>query len=159
MNDFRFYKDPDNDNHFILKNALLIPSYNLYVKDSDYQGYASYGVYVNASTYDNCGYTLVERQGNPCISVNERGLYDVHFNLNAEDGNYITFVPKNYYLVGTFNNWTPSKSYSLSLEDKNTLKNNSQLRIVYLAKVLFKNEDGHEGEVTRYLLEKIFRKR
>ena len=121
MNDFRFYTDPDNNNHFILKNALLIPSYNLYVKDSTYQGYASYGVYVNASTYDNCGYTLVERQGNPYISVNERGLYDVHFYLDAEDGNYITFVPKNYYLVGTFNNWTPSKSCSLSLKDKNTL--------------------------------------
>ena len=134
MDSLRFAVDPQNSSHYTLKGALLKSYLNMCVKEA-FGG----SVYRNASTYENCGYTITN---DGYLRINEEGVYDIDLYLDREDGNYLTFTKEKYYIVGSFNNWTESASYTLNqdLESKNHLSKSIELHEGDSFKVL--KDDG-----------------
>ena len=115
----RLITDASDSNHFILKDIDLYSRYKYIITDT------SFNFYLNESEYEGCGYTI---HNSEALKVNEDGIYDIDFYFDVEDGNHIVLTKKHYYLVGSFNNWTPSSSYDLNFGDKNHFSGSFNLR-------------------------------
>ena len=121
MDTFKFYVDLENSNHFYLEDVVLDKYYNLYARN-DWQ---STSKYVNESTFDGCGYTI---DSDGYVHVTETGRYHVDLYLNQEDGNHLSFTRNNWYVIGSFNDYSVSNAWKLNYDGRNDFSLEKELQ-------------------------------
>ena len=116
-----FIEDLNDSNHYVLKNIYLAQDTEVQVSAENWENYR------NSTTYEGCGYHLTGFWPNTAMDVS--GYYDIDFYLNdpEENDNHLYFTllseadapaaseetEKDYYIVGSFNNWGISDNYKL----------------------------------------------
>ena len=120
--EYKLTVDAEDANKYTIADVELAAEAQMKVKSSDNEWY---GV---AEIYEGCGWT-VGNNGN-CV-VTSADTYTVNFYVNSENGNHIQIigsgvepqpVEKDYYLVGSFNNWTESDEYKLTVDAEDANK-------------------------------------
>lgn len=112
----------EDSNKFVLEEVSLQKGFIM--KANELSSGAWYGV---AKTYENCHFTIGEN-GNAIVS--DTDTYDVYLYISSTDDNHLQLISHGepepptptveYYLLGSFNEWTAAAEYKFSAtEDSN----------------------------------------
>ena len=127
VKDDRYVFTETSENHYILRNVPLTSGTEIRVHTTQDQ----FEYYQNYTTWEDCGF-IISGFWDDVTLIND-GNYDIEFILGREDHNHIFLtrvgdyeVPQeseeelDYYLVGTFNDWTVSDEYKLTKDSSNS---------------------------------------